>query len=115
LFAAGTFSSAPNNSTPTNEPLIIQDSYQGGVWTRASPEPGPLPGQADRPSNGIRWLPNRRLIRPLCAEAAASYPVKLNGKSETWKWWAELPDHSWMPMAAFQETTADGPYNLPNC
>jgi hypothetical protein len=113
LAATGTFSSSP--STIKSGPLVVQDAYQGGVWTRTRPEPGPLPAQQDRPANGVAWIQNKTVLTPLCAEAASPYPVKNDGKNQIWRWWAQLHNRSWMPMAAFQETSVDGAYNLPAC
>ena len=86
LAATCTFSSTQHN--PTSGPLVVQDAYQGGVWTRTQPEPGRLPPQQDRPSNALIWIPNKTVLTPTCAKSAAPYPVKNAGKNQTWRWWA---------------------------
>ena len=112
-YLAATRSTSP--SSAGGGPLVVQDAYQGGVWARTQPQAGSLPPQSVHPEDGVKWIPNKTTEVPICARKAAPYPVTNDGNRQTWYWWAELRDHSWMPMAAFQETSTDGPYSLRAC
>ncbi len=117
LAATGTFSSSGNSPVGPGQPsaLTVTDAVNGGVWARANPNLGTLPTEANRPPNGLPWIGNGEIERPICSKQGAQYPVIYATQHQRWKWWAELPDHAWIPMAAFKETMHDGPYDLPVC
>jgi hypothetical protein len=50
-----------------------------------------------------------------CAREGHPYQVDLAGKWQTWRWYGQLKDGSWIPMAELQETTEDGSQSLPLC
>jgi hypothetical protein len=106
LAATGTFTGDGNPAVPGPvSTLTVTDAVNGGAWARADPDQGTLPPRTDRPSNAIAWLPNGRKETPICAKSAATYPVVFATQHQVWRWWAELRDRSWLPMAAFRETT----------
>ncbi|HET9153545.1 MAG TPA: hypothetical protein VFN85_05475 [Solirubrobacterales bacterium] len=66
-------------------------------------------------ANAARWIPNLKGVIVVCAREGTPYNVKLNHVYERWRWYAELADGNWFPMAGFQETSEDGAQHVRAC
>jgi hypothetical protein len=97
--------------------LTIVDSNLGGTWSRSDPnQGGTLPPEASKPSNGITWYPNNRIVKSNCYSRAASYPVHYkDGHTENWTSWLHLTDNTWVPSAVMSEIHSDNPSGLNSC
>lgn len=93
----------------------IENDARHGVWALTSPVMEEFANQDERPANGARWLPNSKGVIVVCAREGTPYNVKLNGAFTRWRWYAELANGDWLPMAGFEETTEDGAQHLRAC
>jgi hypothetical protein len=93
----------------------VENDARHGVWALISPVMEEFSSQDERPVNGARWLPNSKGVIVVCAREGTPYNVKLNGAFQRWRWYAELANGDWFPMAGFQETTEDGAQHLRGC
>lgn len=93
---------------------VANDARQG-VWALTSPIMEEFANQDEPPANGARWLPNSQGAIVVCAREGTPYNVKLNGTFMRWRWYAQLANGDWFPMAGFAETTEDGAQHLRAC
>lgn len=95
--------------------FTVENSVRGGVWSLASPITSGFAPRGERPVNAHRWLPNGDTVVARCARTGHPYQVELEGEYQTWRWYAELEDGSWLPMGGIQQTTEDGSQGLERC
>lgn len=95
--------------------FTVENSVRGGVWSLASPIASGFAPRGERPVNASRWLPNGDTVVARCARTGHPYQVEVEGEFQTWRWYAELVDGSWLPMGGIQETTEDGSQGLELC
>jgi hypothetical protein len=109
---------APEASDPppaTHRGFRVEDSYLGGTWARHDPGDGSWYSKGNRPGNAAYWFSNGLGVAVDCARMAASYTVKISGRTETWSWWLHVTDNTWIPAATVHESSSDGTQGVPHC
>lgn len=95
--------------------FTVENDRRDGVWALTSPIMEAFADRDSPPVNARRWIPNFKKAIVRCAREGTPYGVELNGHSLEWRWFAELEDGSWFPIAGFQETSEDGAQHLVRC
>lgn len=96
-------------------PFTVENSVRTGVWALKSPVMTSFSGRRERPVNAARWLPNGTVVHAHCARPGTAYELKLAGRFTRWRFFAELKDGTYTPMAGFRQTTEDGAQHLVRC
>lgn len=95
--------------------FTVENDARSGVWALTSPVMEEFSDRTDPPVNAARWIPNLKEVIVICAREGTPYNVKVGDSYSEWRWYAELKDGNWFPMAGFQETTEDGAQHLRAC
>ena len=101
--------------TQTNVPFTVENTARTGVWALRGPVMTSFSGHGERPPNAARWLPNGTIVHARCARPGTYYEVELSGRSTHWRFFAELEDGSYVPMAGFEQTSEDGAQHMVHC
>jgi hypothetical protein len=93
----------------------VENDRREGVWALTSPIMETFADRSSPPVNAARWIPNFKKVIVQCAREGTPYEVELNGSRFRWRWYGELENGSWFPLAGFQETSEDGAQHLVPC
>lgn len=104
----------PSSPTPAAG-FTVENTARSGVWTLDSPITSGFTSHSESPANAHRWIANHHAVIVECAREGHPYKTELEGEWQTWRWYGQLKNGSWIPMAGLQETTADGSQGLPLC
>ncbi|HLX32617.1 MAG TPA: hypothetical protein VKR79_07600 [Gaiellaceae bacterium] len=119
--AAAPATCAIDQAEPATQ-LTAENDFRHGVWSFSSPSSFPgFTDQTVRPSDGVEWLPNCRVVAVRCVKTGGRYGfVNQIGSQEvemSWRLWVQLKDNSWLPLASVGETTGfrQPQLQLPRC
>ncbi len=95
--------------------FTIENTARSGVWSLNSPITSGFSSHHEPPANAHRWIPNHHTVIINCAREGRPYKTELEGEWQTWRWYGQLKDGSWIPIAELEETTEDGSQGLRTC
>lgn len=110
-----TRSSDPHWPAPENVRFVIEDNVNGGVWGLTGPVTQELLPHAEKPPNAVRWFARGEKVIVRCTQPGTGYAVVENRHGATWHWYGKLQDETWIPLAAFQQTSEDGSQGVATC
>lgn len=99
----------------SNLGLTVENVVRGGVWSLKEPIMEHFGSRDERPADAYGWIPNGTAVIAECARIGHGYQAEVEGEFDTWHWYAQLKNGTWLPMAGFQETMKDGPFGLRIC
>lgn len=110
-----TKSSGTHWAAPENVRFVIEDDVNGGVWGLTGTVTQRLLPHTEKPPNAVRWFAEGEPVIVRCTQAGTGYAVQENGHEATWHWYGKLQDETWIPLAAFRQTSKDGSQGVATC